>query len=172
MVAPSRTLASRKGRTLAALSICVLAWSDPALAAQDSVNFLGNITDNNACVITLVQSGQLGVSADTKQLSSKLAGGRPGIAEIASLRNYWISVDGPSFFLTAPGNGNSGVSFATTYSGTNIIRGRSFAEQPGSNAVRLRGGLSVTRVTINLVANRPDNFPGGEYMALTTVRCE
>lgn len=149
-----------------------MAWSETALGAQDDVNFWGNITDNNACVITLIQSGQLGVSTDMRQLSSKLAGGLPGIAEIASLRNYWISVDGPSLFLTAPSGGSSGVNFTTTYSGTNISRGRNFVERPGNSAVRLRGGYSVTRVNIDLVANRPDNFPGGEYTALTTVRCE
>jgi hypothetical protein len=114
----------------------------------------------------------LGVSPDTRQLSSKIAGGQPGIADIASMRNYDISVDGPSFFMDAPGGGNDAVTFTTTYSGTSINRGRDFAEQPGSNKVKLRGATSITRVNIHLVANKPTGFPGGTYRAITTVRCE
>lgn len=159
------------GRALAA-AVIAAAFAGPAPAAQDNVRFWGNITDDNACVITLIQSGQLGVSPDMRQLSSKLAGGRPGIADITSRRNYTISVDGPSFFMSGPGGANNGVTFTTTYAGTSINRGRTFAEQPGSQGVQLRGATSTTRVNVHLVANRPDNFPGGDYMALTTVRCE
>jgi hypothetical protein len=167
-----KNLFARSTARLGPVLAMAVAWAGPAFAAQDSVQFMGNITDNNSCVITLIQSGELGVSPDMRQLSSKLAGGRPGIADITSRRNYFISVDGPSFFMTAPAGGNNGVTFTTTYSGTDISRGRNFAEQPGSQAVRLRGNVSTTRVNIHLVANRPDNFPGGDYSALTVVRCE
>ena len=155
---------------LGALALCQSA--NVASTAQGNINFWGNITTNNACVITLVQSGVLGVSTDGRQLSSKIAGGQPGIADIASMRNYDISVDGPSFFMEAPNGGNDEVTFTTTYSGQSINRGRDFAEQPGSNKVKLRGATSTTRVNINLVASKTTGFPGGTYRAITTVRCE
>ena len=84
----------------------------------------------------------------------------------------FISVDTPTTFLTFPAGGDTGVSFAVTYSGTSIFRGRTFAEQPGSNAVRLRGGFSITRVNVNLTATKPDGFPAGAYTGYATVRCE
>ena len=155
---------------LAALALCLSAGA--ASTASGDINFWGNITENNACVVMLVQSGAMGVSTDGRQLSSKIAGGQPGIADIASMRNYYISVDGPSFFMDAPNGGNDAVTFTTTYSGASIHRGRDFPEQPGSTQVRLRGSTSITRVTINLVANKPTAFPGGTYRAITTVRCE
>jgi type 1 fimbria pilin len=166
---------NRFARLPRVLTLGALAWglsANAASTAQGSVNFWGNLTDNNACVITLVQSGALGVSTDGMQLSSKIAGGQPGIADIASMRNYHISVDGPSFFMEAPGGGNDAVTFTTTYSGASINRGRDFAEQPGSTQVRLRGASSTTRVNVHLVANKPTAFPGGTYRAITTVRCE
>jgi type 1 fimbria pilin len=156
-----------------ALGACALFLSmNEASTAQGNINFWGNITNNNACVITLVQSGALGVSTDGRQLSSKVAGGQPGIADIASMRNYDISVDGPSFFMEAPSGGNDAVTFTTTYSGASINRGRDFPEQPGSTLVKLRGATSTTRVNIHLVANKPTTFPTGNYRAITTVRCE
>jgi type 1 fimbria pilin len=171
-MASFKNMAGRLAR-VAALGVFALALSPSAAStAEGTINFWGNITSNNACVITLVQSGALGVSPDRQQLSSKIAGGQPGIAEISSMRNYYISVDGPTFFMDAPSGGNDAVSFVTTYSGTSIHRGRDFPEQPGSTQVRLRGATSTTRVNINLVANNANGFPAGEYRAITTVRCE
>lgn len=141
-------------------------------AAQDNVQFWGNITINNPCVVVLGRQGQLGVSPDLRQLSSKISGGVSGVADIYSMVAYQISVDGPTFFATAPGGGNNGVAFTASYSGSSILRGVSFPEQPGNQQVRLNPGFSITRVNIHLVANRPDAFPGGDYTAIATVRCE
>lgn len=143
-----------------------------SIAAQDNVQFWGNITNNNACVVVLARQGRLGVSPDLGQLSSKLSGGSSGVADIYSLLRYQISVDGPSFFMTAPGGGSNGVAFTTTYSGSSVLGGVNFAERPGSQQVRLNAGFSITRLNIHLVANRPDSFPGGNYSAIATVRCE
>jgi type 1 fimbria pilin len=159
-------------RTAVALALIYSAWPLNANAAQGNVQFWGNITVNNSCVITLVRNGQMAPSTDLRQLSSKLAGGMSGVADITSLRSYDVSVDAPSFFITAPGTGNNGVAFATTFSGTSIYRGVAFAEQPGGQKVRLNNGYSVTRVNVHLAANRPTSFPAGNYAAITTVRCE
>ncbi len=161
-----------KKTALAVIVTSAAVWPATSKAAQDNVQFWGNITTNNPCVVILGRQGQLGVSPDLRQLSSKIAGGMSGVADIYSLIGYQISVDGPSFFMTAPGGGNTGAAFTTTYSGSNIFRGVTFPEQPGSQQVRLNSGFSITRVNIHLVADRADSFPSGSYTAITTVRCE
>ncbi len=161
-----------KNTALAFVLMSTAAWPSTSNAAQDNVQFWGNITTNNPCVVILGRQGQLGVSPDLRQLSSKISGGVSGVADIYSLIGYQISVDGPSFFMTAPAGGNNGVAFTTTFSGSNIFRGITFPEQPGSQQVRLNAGFSITRVNIHLVADRPDSFPSGSYTAITTVRCE
>ncbi len=164
---------NRSGKTaLAMAALCVAAWPSWSHAAQDNVQFWGNITTNNPCVVILGRQGQLGVSPDLRQLSSKLPGGLSGMVDVFALRSYDISVDSPTFFMTAPPGGNNGVSFVTTYSGAAVFGSTNFPEQPGSQKVRLKNGFSLTRLNIHLVANRPDSFPGGSYTAVTTVRCE
>jgi type 1 fimbria pilin len=143
-----------------------------ANASSGNIHFSGNVTSDNACVITLIQNGAMVVDPTSTQMSSKVAGGVAGIAEISSLRNYWISVSSPTFFQSSPSGGSDGVTFTTTFSGQNIYRGRTFSERPGSNAVRLRNGFSITRVNVHVVANRLDAFPSGDYTAVTIVRCE
>lgn len=143
-----------------------------AYAASGSVHFWTNLTTNNACVIYLGQTGELGQTADATMLSSKIAGGRPATAQITSLSRYWISVDGPTFFRNQPSGGSDNATFTITYSAQSVFRGLNFGEIPGSTQRRLNNGYSVTNVTIHLVAEKPDGFPAGNYMALTTVRCE
>jgi type 1 fimbria pilin len=165
-----RNLAKKAGFAVTLLSVA--AWPAPSNADQGNVQFWGNITNNNPCVVVLGRQGQLGVSPDFRQLSSKTPGGFSGVADIYSLFRYQISVDGPTFFMTAPVGGNNGVAFTTTYSGSSVLGGVSFPEQPGNQQVRLNAGFTITRVNIHLVANRPDAFPSGNYTAVTTVRCE
>lgn len=143
-----------------------------AYAASGNVHFWTNLTTNNACVIYLGQTGELGNNADNTQLSSKIAGGRPATAQIYSLARYWISVDSPTFFINQPSGGSDNATFTTTYSAQSVYRGLNFGEIPGSTQRRLNNGYSITQVNIHLVANKPDGFPAGTYMALTTVRCE
>ena len=161
----------RQVPALAALAALALS-ADPSRAAQGDVPFQGSVTEPNACTIIVDQGGTMIPTADATQMSSSFAGGVPGIARIISFANYWISVDAPASFDTAPPDGFTGVTFAATYSGQSIFRGRTFTERPGSSLVRLRGGFSITQVTVNLTATKPDTFPAGNYLAQATVRCE
>ena len=158
--------------TLSVAAALPVAFANTAYSAQADVPFTGSVTYPNLCAIVVQQDGTMTASPDATQLSSKLAGGVAGVADIYSFRNFWISVDTPSTFITFPPNGDTGVTFGVTYSGTDIFRGRNFAEQPGSNRVRLRGNYSITRVTVNLTATKPGGFPAGDYSAYTVVRCE
>lgn len=141
-------------------------------AASGNIYFGGDITYNNACVIVVGNSGTIVPSVNGDQLSSKLSGGQQGTAEIYSLWRYDISVSAPGFFSNSPQGGSDNVSFSTTFSGESVYRGRNFNERSGDNSVRLRRGYSITRVYVDLVADRPDVFPAGNYTAQATVRCE
>ncbi len=162
---------------LTVTAVCVAATvagasANVARAAPAGVPFTGSVTYPNLCAIVVQQDGTMTASPDTTQMSSKFVGGVAGVADIYSFRNFFISVDTPTTFITFPTNGDAGVTFAVTYSGTDIFRGRTFAEQPGSNKVRLRGNYSVTRVTVNLAATKLGGFPAGDYSAYAVVRCE
>lgn len=143
-----------------------------SFAAQGDIHFGGDLTTNNACVVIVRQGGTLIPNVDATQMSSKLPGGNSGIADIYSLWRYNISVSAPSFFDSRPLGGDDGVTFTALYSAQSIYRGRTFAEQSGDIQERLRVGFSVTRVNVNLIADRPDSFPAGNYSAHTVVRCE
>jgi hypothetical protein len=145
---------------------------DVAAAAQANVYFNGNITTTNPCVILVDQGGTLAANADATQLSSKLPGGQSGIARVMALSNYWVTVDEVNFFTSSPPNGSDNTTFSALFSGRSIFRGRTFAERPGSNAIRLRNGFSITQLTVNLVVDKPDGFPAGDYDTFTIVRCE
>lgn len=164
-------------KQVGALAICTAAWfgtlvPGSAMAASGNIYFGGDITYNNACVIIVGNPGTLASSVNGDQLSSKLSGGQQGTADIYSIWRYDISVSAPGFFSTAPQGGNDSVNFTASFSGQSLYRGRTFAERPGNDPVRLRTGFSVTRVFVDLVADRPNVFPAGNYATQATVRCE
>ncbi len=147
--------------------------TEQAFAASTGVNFGVNIYVDNSCTVQLVQNGTMGVNPAKTQMSSKIAGGTAGIADVYSLRNYDVTVDAVNYFLLAPTTGSDATTFTPTFSGTSINRGRTFAERPGNQAMRLRTGYSITRINVNLVVNKlTGTFPSGDYVAGTIVRCE
>ena len=85
---------------------------------------------------------------------------------------YYVTVDALPYFLSGPSGASDDSTFTPTFSGQSIYRGRNFGERPGSQAMRLRGGTSITRVNVHLVVDNPTIFPSGNYTALTIVRCE
>jgi hypothetical protein len=143
-----------------------------ALAQQADVPFQGTVDENSSCIIVVQQAGEMIATPDATQMSSAFAGGTFGMADIYSFRNYFITAEPPSFFDTAPAGGLTGATFSTTFSGQDIFRGRNFAWRPGTNAVRLRGGFSITRVSVHLSAVNPSGFPAGNYTAHAIMRCE
>jgi hypothetical protein len=156
----------------AAAMLAFAAGPQVALAQQADVPFQGTVDENNACIIVVQQEGEMIATADATQMSSAFAGGTFGMADIYSWRNYFITAEPPSFFDTAPAGGLTGATFSTTFSGQDIFRGRNFAWQPGTNAVRLRGSFSITRVRVHLTAVNPSGFPAGDYTAHAIMRCE
>ncbi len=147
--------------------------TEQAFAVGTGVNFGVNIYEDNSCTVQLVQNGTMGVNPGKNQMSSKIAGGTPGIADVYSLRNYEVTVDAVNYFITSPTTGSDATAFTPTFSGTSINRGRTFAERPGNQAMRLRGGYSITRINVNLVVDKLiGTFAAGNYAATTIVRCE
>lgn len=146
----------------------------PSTASPNSgtLHFGGNITYSNACAIIVGAPGTITPNPDSTQLSSKNAGGKQGIADVYSIWRYGISVSSPDFFTNAPSGGNDNTTFTTTFSGESLYHGRTFPERSGDRPVRLRNGYSITRVYVDLEADRTDSFPSGDYSAVAIVRCE
>jgi hypothetical protein len=164
-------------KTLAILFAAMAASKSQASAAQGNVNFWGNIPAGRPCLISTLVPGQLGTSPNGRQLSSKIGGGIPGYAVLFAWNPYEITVEGPSFFMAMPPNGSNGVTFTTTYSaeimaGYTLSRVALIEERPAGQSLQLSHVPSMTIVKIDVVADRPDAFPGGNYRAMVTVRCE
>lgn len=142
-------------------------------AAAANMQFSAEVTPPNGCTIVVQRDGLLGLSGDKKVLSSKLAGGLSGIADVFSGGNYSLTAESTPGFTTAPSGGNSNTTFSSLFSGIDIFRGRTFSERNGTNPIHLRGGISITRVNVHLVATRTgSDFPGGDYTGSVVVRCE
>lgn len=149
-----------------------LSANNNVLAGQGNMHFSGDVTNSASCIIFVTQGGSLAPNTDATQLSSKLPSGIAGKAEIWSFNKYDISVSSPTFFDTYPTGGDIGVNFTTTFSGRSLRRGKNFNERPGDNPVRTRKRFGRTEITVNLVADKPNGFPAGDYSAHTIVRCE
>lgn len=144
-----------------------------ASAATGSVIFNGNVTVTNSCAINVINNGRFGIRPDLRQLSSKLAGGLAATAEIVSTTNYRVSAIPAPGLAAFPVGGNAGVTLTSTFSGQNIVNGRTFADRAGNRAVRLRNGLGRTRLTVHMLATRAGSaFPSGYYQGVVTIRCE
>ena len=143
-------------------------------AAAGNIYFGVNIYIPNACFIILQNEGTLGLDPSRQVLSSKETGGVSAVAEVHSFSNYWLQVDAVPFFVAMPTGGDTGVTISSTFSGQALnARGRTFAERPGSQRIRLRRQYSATRVTIDMNATRVGStYPAGDYTALSILRCE
>ena len=162
---------------LALLTIFTLLGSSLTIsnshASSAQVFFGANLAEDNRCTIIVTQGGTLVADLDGDQLSSLLTSGSPGIAEVTAGRQYDISVDAPAFFLSGPQGANDSVTYTAYFSGAALNkRGLDFPMREGSNAVTTTRQRSRTQITVNLVADRPDYFPAGDYSAEATVRCE
>lgn len=167
------TKTSKALRLMAAACLFASVASQDASAANAGVPFVGSVTTNNQCVITLIRNGVFGFSADRMQMSSKLGAGYSGQAQVQSNHAYTVTAEALPTFIIFPTGGNTNVSFAARFSGTSIFNGRTFAEQPGSTGVVLRNGQSRTLLDIHLTATRTGSpFPTGNYRGTVVVRCE
>jgi hypothetical protein len=168
---PLRAIKAALVASLVVLSSVTSPLLETASAAD--VRFSTQLSAPNACTINVIRDGNFGVSADLKVLSSKLPGGLSAVADVTSQRPYDISAIATNFFTTGPANANVNTTFESRFSGTDIYRGRTFAERLGTDAVKLRGNLSITRLNVHLIATRTgSSFPSGAYVGSVTVRCE
>lgn len=157
---------------VAAALICGL--YAPALhAATRDVVFYGSVTTNNQCAIVVNQTGVLGVSGDQKQLSSKLAGGRPGTATVTAFGSFRLSAVTPSVYTIAPNGADTNVTRQVLFSGVKTFGGgATFTEHDASIPERINGN-SRTDVTLNFIGTRTGAaYPTGRYQAVVVLRCE
>lgn len=146
-----------------------LATISPLEAATANIVFNGTISSAGNCAITIRYNGNLGVSTNLRQLSSRIAGGSEASADLWMSGRHRVSVDTPTVFAIAPGGGNTGVTRSTEWRGNILPAGTSWPDR--TTPLGFTGTGSI-RTYINFVANRPTAFPGGHYEAISVIRCE
>lgn len=148
-----------------ALATAVLAAPLPAFAATGDVQF--DATVNNTCTIAVGPAGLLATNVGQTVLSSSIAGGTAGTADItATSAAYQVSINAPTAFATAPTGGGTNVTFAANYSsaGATVLAA-------GNTARPLNTGVS--NITVNMSATKTSgSFPTGTYAAIVVLRCE
>lgn len=158
--------------------VALLTFAQPALPATGNVTFYGNINSNSSCQIVVNNHGTLGVSANIRQLSSKIAGGTPGRATITQRGVYDIYATTLPIFSVGPVGANTGVTRQVRFSGAavNPLTGFTIpiAERPAFPGIRVTSLGFFSRVNLNLhfIADRPTAFPSGPYEAIVVLRCE
>jgi hypothetical protein len=169
-------------RYCAAMTVAVIALSAAlggnANAATGNVTFVGSINSASTCALIVNQNGHLGISANLKQLSSKITGGTPGKVTILQTGTYDVSATTLPTFASGPTGADTGVTRQVKMSGsaTNLITGFTVTipELDGAPGFRVLSGTNKSRVNldINYIADRPTSFPTGFYQSIVTVRCE
>ncbi len=154
-----------------ALAICLLSASmfSTSSASQQGIPFGVTVGVRQYCQIVVTQSGTLTTNAGLTELSSKQPGGAQGLAEITTTNgSYWVSVDAPTTFSSMPTSGDTGVSFATSYS----LSGATTAPET-AGTVTTKAKKGVTDVAVDFVASRAGSiFPAGNYTGVAVLRCE
>ena len=176
--APKLMRQAFKSIRLAVMALLCCLSAMPAQAATGNVIFQGNVNSTSSCTVIVDQHGDLGVSANLRQLSSKIAGGRAGKVRILQTGTYDISAAAPNFFSSGPAGADTGVTRTVTMLGSavNLITGFTVTipERPGAPGFRVLSGSQPSRVNLDIhyVADRTTNYPTGYYKSIVTVRCE
>jgi hypothetical protein len=145
----------------AALALIGSLISSAAHATTGNVTFQGNINSASTCVVIVNQNGKLGISANIRQLSSKITGGVPGKVTILQRGTYDVSATTLPAFAAGPTGADTGVTVT-------------IPEMDGAPGFRVLSGVSNSRVNLDIhyIADRPTSFPSGYYQSIVTVRCE
>ncbi len=148
-----------------ALASALLAAPLPAFAATGDVQF--DATVNNTCTIAVGPAGLLASNVGQTVLSSSIAGGTAGTADItATSAAYQVSINAPTAFTAFPLNGGTNVTFAANYASAGAT-----TLAAGNTARALNTGVS--NVTVNMSATKTSgSFPTGTYAAIVVLRCE
>jgi len=140
-----------------------------AYAAPKPRPIVGMPKGAHYCEIILTRGGSIKENYDHVTISSKIAGGKSGIANVTATKSsYSLHLDVPTAFSSAPSRGSDDTVFTGYYSGTGNTN---FAEKTHKFSTRLKRGQS--RISTHLVAKRSSGtFPQGTYAAELTLRCE
>ncbi|MEL6920550.1 MAG: hypothetical protein AAFO77_05925 [Pseudomonadota bacterium] len=126
-------------------------------------------SNRQSCTIMVLEDGTMAPGPASRTLSSKNQFGREAHIVIrATNSRYELFVDKPLGFVQSPAGGNNNTRFDVTYFG----RGRSeFSEKDAGIPTRIKRG--ETDVYVDFSAEKLNGaFPGGQYRAGVTVRCE
>lgn len=171
-------------RRAALLAACLLILP-PGLAAQtldlgnglilDDGEIQASILIENAaannrhfCMVIVGNPGSLAPAIGNVALSSKVAGGLAGSAQIiATNSSFSADIDAPLSFSNSP-NLSGPVTFEAEFSGNGAT---SFSAVPASGDVRIKRG--TTNITADLTATiQGASFVAGQYQAELVLRCE
>ena len=163
---------------LGMLRVCMvhgllLATAFPVLAQNSGIGIdpvpLVNADRGPACQIVIRDNGTMVQNVGSTKLSSLINPGRPGLADVtATSGSFYLSVDRPAGFSTAPQGGSSDVVFSTLFSG---LGKTNFSLSPGTARAKLKKGLTNAEVHLEAAKLR-GAFPAGRYSATVTLRCE
>lgn len=153
--------------------LSVSAIPQAVYSANRGMPFAVNLADRQFCLINVLQQpGIFTANVTNTELSSKNAGGLPGIIDVQTTNgSFDLSIDTPLSFSLEPPGGGTNTNFAATMTGI-------FHSGPGNGTfaetsaqTSLKKGL--TNVVVHFIATRTiGTFPAGNYASVVTMRCE
>ncbi len=144
-----------------------LTLEDGEISAVDMIEAAAR-ANNHFCMVVIGNPGTMAPTIGNVALSSKVAGGYSGTAEItATNSSYRASVIAPAGFISSP-NLPGPVSFEADFSGSGATN---FSNVPALYEVKIKKGL--TSISADLTATiQGGAFTAGYYQAELTLRCE
>ncbi|MEO1702261.1 MAG: hypothetical protein AAFR71_09445 [Pseudomonadota bacterium] len=139
------------------------------LALTPCLHGQASAQSRQSCTLMVLEDGTLAPNASNQVLSSRNQLGRSAEVQVSATNSrYSVFINRPFGFVIAPQGGNDDMELEVTYSG----RGQTeFLEKPSGESTRIKRG--DTFLTIDMTARRlSGSFPGGNYRAGVTVRCE
>ncbi len=156
-----------------AYAICAALTGLPSVTHAADVGFKASLTAQPVCTIVVNSDGILVQSGNKKSLSSRELGGASAETRVTANAPFSFSVVTPGSFAAAPPGVSGSLTFTHTYTGTSVMNGVDFAEQPVTTPVTLPSGPSVTDVSFDMVVDKTGApFPEGDYTVETTFLCE
>lgn len=138
-----------------------------AFPAENLIEWAAS-SNQHFCMVVVGNPGTIAPAIGNAAMSSKVAGGYSGTAEItATNSSYRATIMAPAGFSSSP-NLSAPVTFEAEFSGTGATN---FFNTPGLTEVRIKRG--VTSISADLTAKIHGSvFAAGSYQAEITLRCE
>lgn len=147
----------------------IMAVSALILSSLASTNLVQAQGKHSCTIIVDGTPGMLRQNASVNQLLSDTAGGQAARAQIVATNGrYRASIAAPTGFVEAPNGGNDNTQFSASFSSNGATN---FLSSPANVEQKIKRGTS--NIEIHMKATRLNGaFPGGNYRALVTLRCE